>query len=91
MERGDSMSIMQLLHGLACVGVFLLNFIIYETIAILIWFPVAYCLYRSDKVSDAKASYISGRLAIVLLVAFVVALLLMLFGKACIVPLPNFS
>jgi len=91
MERGDGMSIMQLLHGLAYIGIYLLNLIIYETIAILIWLPVAYVLYGTDKVSDTKASRISGGIALVLFVAFCAALVLMLFGKAYIVPLPNFS
>lgn len=83
--------IVQLLHGLAYAGVYLLNLLIYETICVVIWSLVAYVLFGSKRIPEAEADRITNIFALVLCVALGVMLILMLFGKGYIVPLPNFS
>ena len=78
-----------LLHGLAIFGVYILNVIIYETIAIILWLAIALPLYCSsipERVSDNIVQKSGAVLAIVFL-AFCV---LYLFGIGRIVPLPKF-
>ena len=83
--------LVQLLHGLAYVGVYLLNLLIYETIGAIIWSLVAYVLFGSKRIPEAKADRMTDIFALVLCIALGVMLVLMLFGKGYIVPLPNFS
>lgn len=83
--------LVQLLHGLAYVGVYLLNLLIYETIGAIIWSLVVYVLFGSKRIPEAKADRMTDIFALVLCIALGVMLVLMLFGKGYIVPLPNFS
>jgi hypothetical protein len=83
--------LVQLLHGLAYVGVYLLNLLIYETIGVIIWSLVAYVLFGSKRIPEAEADRMTDIFALVLCIAISVMLVLMLFGKGYIVPLPNFS
>ena len=83
--------LVQLLHGLAYVGVYVLNLLVYETIAVVVWLLVAYVLFGSKRIPEAKADRMTDIFALVLCIALGVMLVLMLFGKGYIVPLPNFS
>ncbi len=83
--------IVQLLHGLAYAGVYLLNLLIYETICVVIWSLVAYVLFGSKRIPEAEADRMIDIFTVVLCVVLSVMLILMLFGKGYIVPLPNFS
>ena len=83
--------LVQLLHGLAYVGVYVLNLLVYETIAVIIWSLVAYVLFGSKRIPEAEADRMTDIFALVLCTALGVMMILMLFGKGYIVPLPNFS
>lgn len=83
--------LVQLLHGLAYVGVYVLNLLVYETIAVVVWLLAAYVLFGSKRIPEAKADRMTDIFALVLCIALGVMLVLMLFGKGHIVPLPNFS
>ena len=75
-----------LLHGLAYVGVYILNLLIYETIAILIWLGLALLAFRvaSDNVQEVFTS----RLAAILFLSLLAICVMLLFGVGYIVPLP---
>jgi hypothetical protein len=73
------------------VGVYLLNLLIYETIGVIIWSLAAYVLFGSKRIPEAEADRMTDIFALVLCMAFGAMLVLMLFGKGYVVPLPNFS
>ena len=81
----------QVLHGLAYVGVYILNVLIYETIAVLIWLPVSLALFESPNVSEKTSDLVTCRLAGALCIAFGIMCILLLCGIGYIVPLPTFK
>lgn len=78
-----------LLHGLAYVGVYILNVIIYETIAIVIWLAIALPVYLSSA-PEHVSDIVIRKVGMVLLIAFLVFCVLFFFGIGRIVPLPKF-
>ncbi len=77
-----------LLHGLAYVGVYVLNLLIYETIAILVWLIAAGIINRSS-ISEQVGDEILRKIGLVLLIAFIGMCILFLFGIGCIVQYPT--
>lgn len=85
-------TLQMLLHGLAYFGVWLLNVLIYECIAIVIWIAVSYGTYRSPRISERTSDDISSMLAIIFLILlFVIAILICCFSWIRIVPMPVFN
>ena len=79
------------LHGLAFLGVWLLNVVAYETIGLMIWMVITWFLYKTS-LSESRADYLMKRSG--LLIAFLVILLSILccFVKWLrIIPFPVFS
>lgn len=80
-----------ILHGLATFGVYILNVLIYESIALVIWFPISYCLYNSSSVPEPVGDEIARKLGLGLIWVFLAMCVLCLFGIGRIVPFPTFG
>ena len=81
-----------LFRGLAYFSVWLLNVLIYECIAIVIWLVVAYWAFKSNRISPKTSDRISSTLMGVFLIAMlVIAVLICCFDWIRIVPMPTFS
>lgn len=80
-----------LCHGLAYFGVWLLNVIIYETAAVIIWFAVAMGTGLSSRIPENVSDEITRITAIILLILLAVASIACAIGWFRIVPMPVFG
>jgi hypothetical protein len=78
-----------LLHGLAYVGVYLINVLIYETIAVAIWFAVSYATFNTSLPGEVSDRIVFAT-TLILGLAFLAFCVLYFFGIAQIIPLPVF-
>lgn len=79
-----------ILHGLAYFGVWLLNVIIYEIIAIFAWLLPAIVIWNSP-IPDERGERFVGRWGVLLCIAVGVAAICYCIGWLRIVPLPVFG
>ena len=79
-----------ILHGLAYFGVWILNVIIYELIAIILGVSAS-GIITALKIKQPLAGKIMGGIAIALFILFCLAALAFWFGWCRIVPLPVFD
>ena len=78
-----------LLHGLAYVGVYILNVLIYETVAVVIWFAVSFTAFNTSLPGEVSDRIVFAT-TIRLVLAFLTFCVLYFFGIARIIPLPVF-
>lgn len=84
--------VLMLLHAAAYFGVWLLNVLIYETIAVAIWLPVSLYCFNSKSVSERTGDLVTCRLGLALLaLIFILAMAFWLTSWVRIIPLPVFT
>ena len=78
------------LHGLAYFGVWVLNVVIYEAIAVLVWLACSGIIWGLHTPAE-EGGKILAKIAVVLCILFLIAAAVCCFGWIRIVPFPVFE